>query len=342
VLILCVDLGTDMVPAISLAYEEKEADIMNRPPRNAATDRLVNRRLISFAYLQIGVIQALAGFYCYMTVLNDYGYAPRILIGNGFDWEYYSLMCTSDGYGRPKECGYGCKDIDEKFGLAEEFCEGGCKIPDIGNNDPFLESTSDGFRGFDLGNPCDRSCAWYMDNMDSEAITPTDAVQFEALCADYIASPDEATNWGFPGRDKVNDSAEAPPGAFYWWDGKGQKWPNTKYQKEALAYAQTSYFISIIVVQWADLIIAKTRKLSVFEQGLGNKFMNFGLLFETVLGATLCYTKVFNTVFNTRPIHLLHWFPGVPWSMYIFIYDEIRKSLMRQNPNGWLDRFTYW
>ena len=27
--------GTDMVPAISMAYEDAEADIMKRPPRNA-------------------------------------------------------------------------------------------------------------------------------------------------------------------------------------------------------------------------------------------------------------------------------------------------------------------
>ena len=41
VLILAIDLGTDMVPAISMAYEDAEADIMKRPPRNAATDHLV-------------------------------------------------------------------------------------------------------------------------------------------------------------------------------------------------------------------------------------------------------------------------------------------------------------
>merc|ERR1711907_148207 len=34
VLILCIDLGTDMVPAISLAYEKAESDIMERPPRD--------------------------------------------------------------------------------------------------------------------------------------------------------------------------------------------------------------------------------------------------------------------------------------------------------------------
>ena len=32
--ILAVDLLTDMVPAISLAYEKAESDIMNRMPRN--------------------------------------------------------------------------------------------------------------------------------------------------------------------------------------------------------------------------------------------------------------------------------------------------------------------
>jgi len=33
-LILCIDLGTDMLPAISLAYESAEDDIMNMPPIN--------------------------------------------------------------------------------------------------------------------------------------------------------------------------------------------------------------------------------------------------------------------------------------------------------------------
>lgn len=42
------------VPAISLAYEAAESDIMKRQPRNPKTDKLVNERLISIAYGQIG------------------------------------------------------------------------------------------------------------------------------------------------------------------------------------------------------------------------------------------------------------------------------------------------
>ena len=45
VLILAIDLGTDMVPAISMAYEDAEADIMKRPPRNAACYRCGNQRV---------------------------------------------------------------------------------------------------------------------------------------------------------------------------------------------------------------------------------------------------------------------------------------------------------
>ncbi|XP_037803133.1 sodium/potassium-transporting ATPase subunit alpha-like isoform X6 [Penaeus monodon] len=44
VTILCIDLGTDMIPAISLAYEAAESDIMKRYPRNPFKDKLVNER----------------------------------------------------------------------------------------------------------------------------------------------------------------------------------------------------------------------------------------------------------------------------------------------------------
>jgi hypothetical protein len=36
--------------------------------------------------------------------------------------------------------------------------------------------------------------------------------------------------------------------------------------------AQTSYLFSIIVVQWADVIICKTRVLSVFQHGMVRPF----------------------------------------------------------------------
>ncbi len=57
---------------------EQESDIMERPPRDSRTDRLVTPRLVSHSYLIVGVVQAFAGFLAYMAVLNDYGYTPNV------------------------------------------------------------------------------------------------------------------------------------------------------------------------------------------------------------------------------------------------------------------------
>nr|KAG5691923.1 hypothetical protein BaRGS_000632 [Batillaria attramentaria] len=79
--ILCIDLGTDMVPAISLAYEKAENDIMKRQPRDPVKDKLVNERLISMAYGQIGMIQASAGFFTYFVIMGENGFWYNRLLG---------------------------------------------------------------------------------------------------------------------------------------------------------------------------------------------------------------------------------------------------------------------
>ncbi len=72
-LILSIDLGTDMIPAISLGMERAERDIMQIPPRSRK-ERLVNRRLLFTSYALHGVIEAAAGFYAYFTVLHAGGW----------------------------------------------------------------------------------------------------------------------------------------------------------------------------------------------------------------------------------------------------------------------------
>lgn len=50
VLILCIDLGTDVFPSMAYAYEESELDIMMRKPRKKHM-HLVNAKMMTFAYL---------------------------------------------------------------------------------------------------------------------------------------------------------------------------------------------------------------------------------------------------------------------------------------------------
>eukprot|EP00497_Spongosphaera_streptacantha_P003262 TRINITY_DN390_c0_g1_i6.p1 TRINITY_DN390_c0_g1~~TRINITY_DN390_c0_g1_i6.p1 ORF type:complete len:534 (-),score=108.53 TRINITY_DN390_c0_g1_i6:155-1756(-) len=114
----------------------------------------------------------------------------------------------------------------------------------------------------------------------------------------------------------------------------------------ALRRSNTAYFISIIVVQWADLMICKTRVRSLFEQGMTNVFMNYSLFFETALGALLVYFPVANQVCATAPLKFVWWAPAIPFSILIYTYDELRKGyirLMRKRGSGsWVERNTYW
>ncbi|XP_075396555.1 sodium/potassium-transporting ATPase subunit alpha-4 [Tenrec ecaudatus] len=217
--ILCIDLGTDMVPAISLAYEAAESDIMKRAPRNPVADKLVNYRLISMAYGQIGMIQALAGFFTYFVILAENGFKPLDLFGIRLQWENKDLNDLEDSY--------------------------------------------------------------------------------------------------------------------------GQQW--TYEQRKVVEFTcHTAFFVSIVIVQWADLIICKTRRNSVFQQGMKNKVLLFGILEETVLAAFLSYTPGMAKALRMYPLKLTWWFCAVPYSLLIFIYDELRKLTIRQRPGGWLEQETYY
>ena len=103
VTILCIDLGTDMVPAISMAYEQAESDIMKRKPRNPFTDKLVNERLISMAYGQIGMIQASAGFFVYFVIMAENGFWPSKLLGIRRHWDSQAVNDLEDSYGQVRK-----------------------------------------------------------------------------------------------------------------------------------------------------------------------------------------------------------------------------------------------
>ncbi|XP_014681357.1 PREDICTED: sodium/potassium-transporting ATPase subunit alpha-like [Priapulus caudatus] len=98
--ILCIDLGTDLVPAISLAYEEAESDIMKRKPRDPLHDKLVNARLISMAYGQIGMMQASAGFFVYFVIMGSNGFRLDTLLGIRAEWDSRAVNNLADSYGQ--------------------------------------------------------------------------------------------------------------------------------------------------------------------------------------------------------------------------------------------------
>ena len=73
VLILTIDLGTDLLPALGLGRERPENDVMKQPPRKR-DERLLTWPLLGMSYGVIGVIQAAAGFFAFFVVLHQGGW----------------------------------------------------------------------------------------------------------------------------------------------------------------------------------------------------------------------------------------------------------------------------
>ncbi|XP_040182315.1 potassium-transporting ATPase alpha chain 2 isoform X2 [Rana temporaria] len=218
--ILFIDLGTDIIPSISFAYEKAERDIMNRMPRRKNIDRLVNKELALYAYIQIGIIQSVAGFLTYFTVFAEQGFLPYTLIGIRVRWE-----------------------------------------------DPTNQEVLDSY---------------------------------------------------------------------------GQEW--TFFQRQYMEWTgYTAFFVTVVVVQMSDLIIRKTRRNSLFQQGFfGNKFLLLGLLSQLAIALFLSYCPGMAYGLKFVPLRVQYWFVATPFFFLIFFYDEIRKLLIRRHPGSWWDVNMYY
>ncbi|CAG0893924.1 unnamed protein product [Cyprideis torosa] len=210
--------GTDMVPAISYAYEEAESDIMKRRPRDPIHDKLVNERMISGSYGQVGMIEAAAAFFTYFVIMAENGFRPSKLLGIRRYWDSKAINDLEDSY--------------------------------------------------------------------------------------------------------------------------GQEW--TYADRKVLEYTcHTAFFVSIVVVQWADLIIRKTRRISIIHHKMNNWMLNFGLFFETALACFLAYMPGTDVALRMYPLKINWWIPALPFSVVIIIYDECRRYILRHNPGGWVESETY-
>lgn len=72
VLILCVDLGTDVLPATALAIDPSEPGIMERPPHNPKVKIMNKNFIIRYAYL--GLLMGLIVMVVYILTLYRYGW----------------------------------------------------------------------------------------------------------------------------------------------------------------------------------------------------------------------------------------------------------------------------
>jgi sodium/potassium-transporting ATPase subunit alpha len=120
-------------------------------------------------------------------------------------------------------------------------------------------------------------------------------------------------------------------------DSYDQEW--TYEDRKNLEYAcHAGYFWSIVLVQWVAVIMARSKKMSIFQRGMNNHILNFSLVFETLFALMLINVPGLNTGLQMGMLNPIFWFPPIPFIIFLFTYDEVRKAIIRKFPGDWVDR----
>jgi magnesium-transporting ATPase (P-type) len=95
-MILAIDLGTDLIPAICLAYEEAEDEVMKRKPRNSNTDRLTSLQAFASGYGVQGPLEAIWAFFVFFNVFWSFGFWHADLLGGAIDFKKANSQICGD------------------------------------------------------------------------------------------------------------------------------------------------------------------------------------------------------------------------------------------------------
>ncbi|XP_022831165.1 sodium/potassium-transporting ATPase subunit alpha-like [Spodoptera litura] len=216
-LIIVINVGTDLLPAMSLAYEESEEDIMSIPPRKL-TDHLVNGVLLFMAYFQVGLIQFFSAMYAYFIIFAQDGFFPSSLIFVRSEWENTRILVK---------------------------------------------------------------------------------------------------------------------------DTLGREW-NYRDRKRLERKAQTAYFVAVAWTQISDVIICKTRRVSIIKKGMRNHVLNASIVVDLLGALLVSYWPVCHELFSTEPLSWWDFFLAIPFAILMIVMDEIRRYLIRNSVNKWVESETYY
>eukprot|EP00760_Papus_ankaliazontas_P032543 PhM_4_TR5890/c0_g1_i1/m.67523/K01539/ATP1A; sodium/potassium-transporting ATPase subunit alpha len=110
----------------------------------------------------------------------------------------------------------------------------------------------------------------------------------------------------------------------------------------SLNRAQTSYFAAIVLIQFAVLMVARTRRVSLYTHGLGNFVVNLSVVISFTIALIVIYMPAVRDFFGATQIPFVYWTPALPWAVLVVEYDELRKLMIRSYGEGSVERCMVW
>lgn len=119
------------------------------------------------------------------------------------------------------------------------------------------------------------------------------------------------------------------------------------YYAHKLSVASSIYFITLVVMQWFNLMSVRTRRLSVFQhpplfnRKTQNMWLFPAILFALVMAFFWLYIPRLQEVLSTAAVPVEYWFLPMTFGLGILLLDEGRKFFVRKWPTGLMARWAW-
>ncbi|KAK3937704.1 putative type IIC NA+/K+/H+-transporting ATPase [Diplogelasinospora grovesii] len=117
--------------------------------------------------------------------------------------------------------------------------------------------------------------------------------------------------------------------------------------QQRLNEASSIYFVTLVVMQWFNLLAVRTRRLSIFQhpplfnKNTQNWYLFPAILFALVMAFFWLYIPALQSTIGTADVPVEHWFLPMAFGLGVLLLDEGRKFCVRKWPGGFLRRMAW-
>ncbi|CCF48450.1 hypothetical protein NDA11_006026 [Ustilago hordei] len=113
----------------------------------------------------------------------------------------------------------------------------------------------------------------------------------------------------------------------------------TEELNKLLSTGQCVYFITLVILQWFNLLSVRNKRLCIlqsnpFHKHHRNAYLILGPLTSLAIAILVTETKAIQSLFGTASIPFEFWLFPIPLALAILIMDELRKLIVRSMPNS--------